>query len=165
MKVNHSFTLPAQTPLPHHKSFASFSLSLSSRNRSKTFVKCKSGTESARNGEQFTQDSGISIELGVIKVWGSSNYKVWGHGGEPAWRCVRWDRFLLRSPLLDDSWSQWLLMSSGEHMETSVIKQLSAVARTNAHHDRSHNCNSLAVRSVPAEALVGPTRWPIYHVR
>lgn len=47
-------------------------------------------------------------------------------------------------------------MSSGEHMETSVIKQLSAVARTNAHHDRSHNCNSLAVRSVPAEALVGP---------
>lgn len=49
------------------------SLSLSSRNRSKPFVKCKSGTESARNGVQFTQDSGISIELGVIKVWGSSN--------------------------------------------------------------------------------------------
>lgn len=49
------------------------SLSLSFRNRSKPFVKCKSGTESARNGEQFTQDYGISIELGVIKVWGSSN--------------------------------------------------------------------------------------------
>lgn len=49
--------------------------------------------------------------------------------------------FLRRFPLLRDSWTQL----SVEHMETAMIKHLSAVDRANAHHDRSYNCTPLAV--------------------